>query len=292
MPVFISYSHHDRDFAERFAMQLVREKVHVWFDKWELHAGDSLISKIQQAVGQASALLVVLSKASAASAWCNKELNAGLMRELDEKRVVVVPILLEDCAIPIFLREKMYADFRTDFDGGFKTVIESISRVTNEYQSRLDAPEFHSDWAIDWATQMDGQLALRLTISEQAKDQPYTCLTLVTIVCSTLETAKYFEREKRDGGSSARRYIVGRLVKCIDDGMDLTVRLKDQFEQTQKFAIAEPDGGSGFIVLVSSRRMGVDTGRDTLLRTGEQIRQIYNHMHHVAQMPSQGVNSL
>jgi len=288
MPVFISYSHHNRDFADRFALQLVREKVHVWFDKWELHAGDSLISRIQQAVDQASALLVVLSKASVASAWCTKELNAGLMRELDERRVVVVPILLEECAIPPFLREKLYADFRTNFDEGFNTVIESISRVTNEYQARLDAPEFHSDWAIDWGMQANGQFALRLTISEQAKDQPYTCLTMISILCSKQVTANYFERRSSHGGSLARRYIVGRLVRCIEDGLDLTVRLSDQFEQMREFTIAEAGDDSGLSVLVSSRRLGVDTGRDILLRTGEQIRQIYSQMEQVAHRSDNG----
>ena len=66
---------------------------------------------MQQAIQDSSALLVVLSKASVASEWCRKELNAGLMRELDEKRVVVLPLLVDDCEIPLFLREKMYADF-------------------------------------------------------------------------------------------------------------------------------------------------------------------------------------
>jgi hypothetical protein len=209
VPVFISYSSKDREFADRFALQLVEKKVHVWFDKWELHAGDSLITKIQEAVGGASALLVILSKASVASEWCKKELNAGLMRELEEKRVVVVPILLEDCEIPVFLREKLYADFRTSFDDGLRTVTEAIARVTNEYQARIDTPEFHSDWAIDWRTQPNHLFLLRVTISEQARAQPYTALTIVTILCSPEATQQYREKSFAGDGESARRDIVG-----------------------------------------------------------------------------------
>ena len=149
MPVFISYSHSDKDFVDKFAAQLVREKIHVWVDRWELHVGDSLISRVQDAISGASALLVILSNASIASEWCKKELNSGLIRELEEKRVVILPILIEDCSIPLFLKEKMYADFRTDFDEGLRTTLESIAKVTNESQGRIDEPEWHTDWAID-----------------------------------------------------------------------------------------------------------------------------------------------
>lgn len=41
MPVFISYSHQDADFAHQLAGQLVLHKAYVWLDKWELHVGDS-----------------------------------------------------------------------------------------------------------------------------------------------------------------------------------------------------------------------------------------------------------
>ena len=84
MPLFISYPHEDKEFAEKLAVHLVRQKAHVWIDQWELKVGDSILEKIQSAIKTASALLVLLSKASVASEWCRRELSAGLMRELEE----------------------------------------------------------------------------------------------------------------------------------------------------------------------------------------------------------------
>jgi hypothetical protein len=81
-------------------------------DRWELNIGDSLISRIQGALTEADAILIVLSRKSVSSEWCKKELNAGLIRELEEKRVVVLPCVVEECNIPLFLRDKLYADFR------------------------------------------------------------------------------------------------------------------------------------------------------------------------------------
>ena len=110
MPIFISYSHSDSKFATRLAHQLVKRRANVWIDQWELHVGDSLTQKVQEAIEGATALLVILSEASVESEWCKKELSSGLIRELDEKRVIVLPVLMEDCKIPMFLRDKKYAD--------------------------------------------------------------------------------------------------------------------------------------------------------------------------------------
>ena len=71
-----------------------------------MQPGDSLIENIQKALSESSFLLVVLSINSVNSEWCKKELNAGLMRELDEKKVVIIPVLIDDCKVPILLKEK------------------------------------------------------------------------------------------------------------------------------------------------------------------------------------------
>lgn len=148
MPIFICHSHQDKEFVDRLAVQLTRQKARVWLDRWELKVGDSIVEKIQSAIKAASALIVVLSKASVASQWCQKELNAGLIRELEERRVVVLPLLLEDCEIPMFLRDKKYADFRSNFDEGLRDTLIAIASVTSDTQGRIERPEFHIDWSI------------------------------------------------------------------------------------------------------------------------------------------------
>jgi hypothetical protein len=141
MPIFISYSHENKDFVENLARNLVIHNTHVWVDRWELNVGDSIIQRVQEAIQSASALLVVLSKASVASEWCKRELSAGLVRELEERKVIVLPLLLEDCDIPIFLKDKMYADFRTDFDTGLSDVLDAVARVVNSNQGRIAEDE-------------------------------------------------------------------------------------------------------------------------------------------------------
>src|ERR1051325_7328532 len=104
--LFISYSHENESFVNRLIARLVESRVAVWYDRVEIKVGESLFEKIQGAIQSADFLAVVLSKASVQSTWCKEERKAGLLRQLEERRVVVLPLLLEDCDVPLFLREK------------------------------------------------------------------------------------------------------------------------------------------------------------------------------------------
>ena len=103
MAVFVSYSHEDSAFVDTLVSHLVASKTNVWIDKWEIHVGDSLIRKVEEAIQKSDALVAVLSKASVQSEWCRKELTAGLVRELEERQVLVLPVLVEDCEVPLFV---------------------------------------------------------------------------------------------------------------------------------------------------------------------------------------------
>jgi hypothetical protein len=271
MPVFISYSHADKSFVDSLAKQLVANRVSVWLDKWEIHAGDSLLIKIQNAISGASALLVILSKASVKSEWCTKELNAGLMRELDEKRVVVVPVLVENCEIPVFLREKLYADFRTNFDQGLNTVLESVARITNVTQGRIESPNYHTDWAIDWGT-VDGRDVFRLTMVYSSPEQPYTVLGEITILGDASAARWYRSQVGAGTDKTARENILLALESAMRDDDKFTYRLTDQVPR-QGFVTFDLHGGT-FGATMTVRRLGMDTGRDIIMRMDGQVKNV------------------
>ncbi len=274
MPIFISYSRADSDFATKLAMQLVKHKATVWVDQWELHVGDSLITRIQDAIQGASGLLVILSKASVQSEWCKKELSSGLIRELEEKRVVVLPVLIEDCAIPLFLREKLYADFRTDFDAGLRSILEAIARVTSDSLLRLDTPEWHVDWSIEWGfdTRND-TLIMELTSVEQAIGQPYSVLTQVHIDANATATARYRALERADLGWVERAAIIDILISTAAEN-DVRLQIEDEKKQTATITVNDTKSPSQWRVHISSRRLGADTGRDVLIDVAKQLASL------------------
>jgi len=124
--VFISYSHKDRPFVERLATDLKAKGLHVWYDQWELKVGDSLVDKINLGIKFQDFLIVVLSKSSVKSEWVKKELNAGLIKELQERRVVVLPAVIEDCDIPPLLSDKVYADFRKSYSTELNKLLDAF----------------------------------------------------------------------------------------------------------------------------------------------------------------------
>lgn len=274
MPVFISHSHEDKEFATRLATQLLKHKARIWIDQWELRVGDSIIDNIQEAIKGASALIVILSKSSVRSEWCKKELSAGLIRELAEKRVIVLPVLVEDCDIPLFLRDKLYADFRTNFDAGLNSVLEAIAGVTSDSLGRIDKPEWFLDWSSVWGMK-NNRFVLEITLVEQAKAQPYSVLTQIQISANDSATRRYLAFEKNGVGWFERALIIEMLVDGTKDE-DLQLFLQDEKVKTREFGMGDPSLGLLYQVYIQARRLGEETGRDILLNLSGQLRTIRN----------------
>lgn len=265
-------------------MQLVRRNVNVWLDRWELSVGDSLVDRVQEAVDGASALLVILSKSSVGSEWCKKELSAGLLRELEERRVVVMPVVLEDCDVPVFARGKMYADFRTDFDSGLTSVIEGISKVTTPSLGRFNEPEYHTDWSIDWGD-INGQLAIILNYVQLPERYPYTCLTNVEILANPAATQLFEKTKTVSGVDIAKLHVLGVLCEKLNSDGELKPRLSDEREQIYRFVMDGPLRGEAYSARIGVRRVGEDTGRDILVNTSAVILQTYRRMTEVLKKP-------
>jgi len=152
--LFISYSSKDRHFVERLAEDLHTHGVKVWLDKWEINVGDSIIEKIEDGIAENDFLAVVLSLNSTQSNWVRKELSAGLIKELNSRSVVVLPILLEKCNMPLLLSDKKYADFRYDYHAGLNDLIKVLTKdhstfgIVKEGKREVMSDERQMSWKI------------------------------------------------------------------------------------------------------------------------------------------------
>jgi hypothetical protein len=126
-PVFVSYSHADKATVDPFVAGLRHAGVRVLGD-WDFHPGDSMLDRIAQSISRAGYLLVMLSPRSVSSSWVNKELRIGMSRELRERRVHVLPIVIDECDMPLFLTDKLYADIRTGADDARKRILDTLRR--------------------------------------------------------------------------------------------------------------------------------------------------------------------
>src|SRR5688500_14605373 len=109
--IFLSHSSKDRVFVRRPARRLSKDGIPVWLDEADVKIGDSLIRRIGEAIDRADFVGAVISRNSVASTWVQKELSMAATKEIAAKKVVVLPILIDQCEIPEFLKDKLYADF-------------------------------------------------------------------------------------------------------------------------------------------------------------------------------------
>lgn len=239
--------------------------------------GDSIIDRVQEAVDGSSALLVILSKASTESEWCKKELSAGLLRELEEKRIVVMPVMLEDCAVPVFARGKMYADFTTNFDDGLRSIVEGISKVTNSAMARIKEPNFNTDWSIDWEIQ-DGDLSMIITYLQIPSNYPYSCLTTVEIIANKTASNLFKATSQATHPDFAKLHVVKQIVMFFDQSRDIKIILADAKANSQILDVNGSNPGEDYVLRIMSRRLGEDSGRDILVHVSSLIRDTYEHM--------------
>jgi TIR domain-containing protein len=123
--VFISHSKTNRRRAARLRSRLVANGVEVWFDDWDVFVGHDLSDAVYDGVRACDFLAVILTRASISSTWVQREINAARKRELEEQKVILLPLLFERVALPAELQTTLYADF-TVFERGFEKLMQIV----------------------------------------------------------------------------------------------------------------------------------------------------------------------
>jgi TIR domain/Restriction endonuclease len=142
--IFLSYASEDKDVARTVADGLRSSGLEVWFEQWELASGDSISERIGEAVASSDVIVVLLSPDSLASNWVAHELNTALLREVGDRAISVIPVLVEDCEIPPLLANRVYLDLRHDRKTGIQRLVSQIAAASIVHFSELDARTFEN----------------------------------------------------------------------------------------------------------------------------------------------------
>jgi TIR domain/Pentapeptide repeats (8 copies) len=93
---FISYSTKNEAFAEGLHDELEKKAVRCWFAPDDLKIGDRFQERIEESILRCEKLLVVLSTDSVNSPWVQREVQAGVEKELRQNTTVLFPVRLDD----------------------------------------------------------------------------------------------------------------------------------------------------------------------------------------------------
>lgn len=216
--VFLSHSHADKPFARRLAARLESEGHGVWIDEAEINIGDSLIEKIRDGIDQVDYVAAILSSASIGSEWVTRELDIASNREIEEKRVVVLPLLVEHVKLPGFLKGKFYGDFtdETKFD-------EMLSLLLR----KLDGPKKLERATEDDISLLKEALADAQDVENFRKSHHYSKNTLILILQRDIagkytindldDISTYLEEVISTESDNYNRYVFREIIReCLE----------------------------------------------------------------------------
>lgn len=126
--VFLSHISPDKPAVRRLAQDLKEKGVDVWFDEEQILVGESFVERIQEGIEEADFVAIWLTRNAVKSGWVTREWESRLLDEIKDGSTRVLPLLAEDCDLPIFLKLKQFADFRSDYATGFQQLLKSLDR--------------------------------------------------------------------------------------------------------------------------------------------------------------------
>lgn len=131
--IFISHTAADKPFVRLLADQITKNGFQVWLDERDLVVGDPLAENISKALTSARVVLVIVSSASVSSKWLRYELNLATERMV-KGLCRVIPIVIDQTALPPEVRGLLYADCRDSLDNGWPSILTAL-----QYESRQAA---------------------------------------------------------------------------------------------------------------------------------------------------------
>ena len=159
--VFLSYASSDKQSARIIANTLKESGVSIWLDESEILWGENLVQKIETAATSSDYILLLLSPAAVESEWAKEEINLALSRELKERAIRLVPVLVADCEIPPVLRDRQWLDLRgNNREIGIRRLVEQLSAVPAIRFSSLTRQRFErlvSDLLIELGFEVEAQ---------------------------------------------------------------------------------------------------------------------------------------
>lgn len=112
---------------EEFATRLRAAGIDAWLDQWEIRAGDSLVKKVfLEGIDEAEVFIVVLSDVSVAKPWVVDELDAAVVRRI-QQGTRLIPVLLDEVPVPAPLTHIRWVSVPAlGIDGAVNDIVSTV----------------------------------------------------------------------------------------------------------------------------------------------------------------------
>lgn len=131
--IFISHNKIDKEIARNIGLFLVIEGLNVWFDEWEISAGESIIDKINDGLIDCSHLILIWSKNASKSNWVRRELYYAITEANVSGKPKIIPIKVDSTTLPPLIADIKYINYSDGNEHLRQQLINAVKNVRPTY---------------------------------------------------------------------------------------------------------------------------------------------------------------
>lgn len=151
--VFISHASEDNAAAKRLTKRLKEDGFDPWLDEDRLLPGQDWNLEIEKSMRESGAILLCFSQESVSKESCIQKEYKRAMRIQEEKpegTIFVIPVRLDECELPFYLRDIQWVDYPDGYDrlvaalnlrAGRKAMPKKEEKAKESRQRKSPAPK-------------------------------------------------------------------------------------------------------------------------------------------------------
>ena len=131
MPIFISYSHANKEAVDEFVGELKsrRPGLRVFVDRLELRPGAAWQQHIFESLEDSRKVICVLTPEYLQSKVCKEEFHMAALRHREAEDGVMLPLYLRSAELPIYMRVVQHEDAR---EGEPAKLVRSVDHLLRQ----------------------------------------------------------------------------------------------------------------------------------------------------------------
>ena len=138
--VFISHSSNDKEFAIDVVARLRVPDLAPWIDKERIHVGADILDELGKGLTAMDLFVLILSNAAVESGWVKKEVAFAAYREIMEKKVLVMPFIIDQTKVtdlPWYIQNRNVATITPDHSG-VEAIFDAVRRSLEQREAPKD----------------------------------------------------------------------------------------------------------------------------------------------------------
>jgi hypothetical protein len=151
MRCFLSHNKADKEAARAIGAHMTLAGIDVWFDEWEIQAGDSIPGKLNEGLAAFDAFILLWSAAADRSDWVRQELHSAIMRSVQQSTAKIIPCLLDNTPLPPLVADRSGVDF-SDVHTGIEQLLADLTRTRTRRQRLLAIQGALDEMDVQWIT--------------------------------------------------------------------------------------------------------------------------------------------